>query len=982
MKKLWIAIMALATTSLTATAQRFTDKLGRGIVVVQTGATTGSTTNMVTWRRLGEEYWFVTYNLYKDGTLIAKNLTTTCYADNSNGLPTSQYQVAPVVRGVEQERSAAVSAWSQYVYKLGNNRCATGYLDIALAPVYDRDGNEVTSHYEPNDAELADVDGDGELEIIIKRLNTVDAKGYDSGLDDAKGNDRFIIYPKTSKEFVVFDAYDVDWQTGAATMLWRIDCGPNMVSHMMTETNIIAYDWDEDGRAEVVMRGADNMIVYGPDGKTQLYTIGDMTKNTRDTWYTTNEKGSPTGSMAYTHTGAEYLIYMNGETGALYQLTDYPLKRLETGETNLKTAWGDDYGHRSSKYFMGAPFLDGRKASLFLGRGIYTRHKMMAMDLDRSSHQWSERWRWNCNIPSSPWYGNGYHNFIVADVDEDGRDEIVYGSMVIDDNGKGLSTTGYGHGDSQHVSDFDPYRRGLEFFGCLEESRGKYGCNYRNATTSEIYYKHDGTEDDGRCLMANFSNEYPGCVGRSMQSGMINTVSDQLIDEYGGDSFINWGDLNFRIYWDGDLCSEILNSPGTAREAKIEKPGTGRLFTSSGCNMNNDSKNNPCFQGDVIGDWREEIIVRHGTDIRVYTSGMFTEHSLPTLWHDHQYRQAMVWQMMAYNQPPHLSYFLGEMEGITEAPPTLTNRDRVELADGSTIGTEYDRQHLLLATQGDMTVNVADGAAPAILTVNTPAWVQGHDSNGNITTTVYKHTLTGGRLSGEMLLVKQGNGILELPAGVHTYSGETQVWAGTLKFDGTLEHSPLWLNRFAVLDSDGGIFGSDITMDYDARLLPGGESHIGSITTTVLTMNFGARLVIDLDCSTQTADQVNAQQLVINTKDWQHGPQYLTPVIEFKVQQTPIPEGIYYIGTIGTIRGNLSDIRIEGLDGVEKYQLMLIGNKLCLVIGDDISAVTALKTDTKQPTEYYRIDGMRTDARQNGLYIVRQSDGTFRKVIR
>ena len=160
---------------------------------------------------------------------------------------------------------------------------------------------------------------------------------------------------------------------------------------------------------------------------------------------------------------------MNGSTGEKYQVITYPLKRLESGESSEKSAWGDDYGHRSTKHFLGAPFLDGRKASLFLARGIYTRHKMIAMKLDRSSHTWSERWTWNCNNSSSPWYGNGYHNFIIADVDEDGRDEIVYGSMVIDDNGKGLSTTGYGHGDAQHVGDFDPYRKGLEVFACNED---------------------------------------------------------------------------------------------------------------------------------------------------------------------------------------------------------------------------------------------------------------------------------------------------------------------------------------------------------------------------------------------------------------------------------------------------------------------------------------------------------------------------------
>ena len=919
----------------TAVAQRFTDNLDRGLVAVPTGSSGNSTSNLVTWRRLADEYFGVTYNVYKNGTKVASNLTVTTYNDSKSAPATTSYQVAAVVNGVEQAKCAAVTPWAQYVYKIDTRRCPTGYLDIDLASVYDRDGNDVTDHYSPNDAEMADLDGDGQLEIIIKRLNTVDAAGYDSGLDDAKGNDRYIIYPVESKEFVVIDAYDVNWQTGAASLLWRIDCGPNMVSANSTEIDIIAYDWDEDGKAEAVLRGADNMIVYGSDGKTQLYTIGDMSVNTRKTWYTSNEKGSSTGSLAYTSTGAEYLLYLNGLTGALYQKIDYPLTRGNASD------WGDTSGHRSSKYFFGAPFLDGRNASLFLGRGIYTRHKMMAMDLNRSTHEWSTRWSWNCSDSSSPWYGNGYHNFIIADVDEDGRDEIVYGSMVIDDNGKGLSTTGLGHGDAQHVSDFDPYRNGLEFFGCNED---KPAMNYRNATTSEIYIRRTATDDDGRGLMANFTNSYPGSQGRSVSTGILSSVKDEEISVLGGDSFINWGNLNFRIYWDGDLCSEVLDSPGTAKEASIEKPGTGRLFTSSGCNMNNSSKNNPCFQGDIIGDWREEIVVRHGAGLRVYTTGLGTGYSMPSLWFDHQYRQAMVWQMMAYNQPPHLSYFLGEMENITMAPPALTTRGRTLIANGGTVAKSVTSPVLLCETN-DMTVSVADGASPEVVFVNAPTWVQGHDDNDNITATVYTHTLTGGAFTGSTRLTKQGDGVLVLPAVTETYTGNTDIWAGTLQFDGIMESSPVWLNRFTTLKSAGGTFKKGITADYGASVIPGGEGNVGSITVSTLTLNFGARLVLDVDAVSMNADQVNASALVIGTQTdtiWEkYGPQYLKPVIELRQLNGTLPEGTYDLGSIGTVTGSVSDIILEGLDGAPSSSLQFTGGHLLLVVGSGVSTVCA-----------------------------------------
>lgn len=907
-KKHFLLTMLILLMSNVTLAQRHTDRLDRGLVVIPTGSTSGSTTNLVTWRRLTNEYYDVTYNVYKDGNRVASNLTKTCY--DSSGTPSSSYQVAAVVNGVEQAKCTAVTAWNQYVYKLENTRTATGFIDIPLATVYDRNGNDVTANYQPNDAEMADLDGDGQLEIIIKRLNTVDAAG---------------IYLESSEEFVVLDAYDVNWQTGAATLMWRIDCGPNMASLNSTEINIIAYDWDEDGKAEVVLRGADNMIIYGKDGKTQIGTIGDMSVNTRNTMNSHNDS-----QYAWTHRGAEYLIYMNGETGAQYQVTTYPLKRLESGESSEKSAWGDDYGHRSTKHFLGAPFLDGRKASLFLARGIYTRHKMIAMNLNRDTHQWTTRWTWNNNTAGSPWYGQGNHNFVIADVDEDGRDEIVYGSMVIDDNGKGLSTTGLGHGDALHVGDFDPYRKGLETFACNED---KPAMNYRNATTCELYVRRTANDDDGRALMGNFSNAYPGSQGRSVSTGIISSVTDSNIDAYGGDSFIAWGDLNFRIYWDGDLCSEILNSPGTAREAKVEKPGTGRLFTSSGCNMNNDSKNNPCFQGDIIGDWREEMVIRCGGNLRVYTSGIGTSYSLPTLWNDHQYRQAMVWQMMAYNQPPHLSYFLGEMEGITVAPPTLTNDGHTEVKNGNTITTTTN--HLLMCETNDMTVSVQDGASPYILTVNTPTWVQGHDDNNNITTTTYTHRLTGGAFTGKMRLAKQGDGILELPNVVETYSGETNVWAGTLRFNGTMQNSAVWLNRHTTLETNGGAFNSGIKADYGSNIVVGN----GGVTVSTLELNHGARVVLTI-ANDGSVSQLNATKLTINAKTgdvWKnYGPKYLTPVIELRPQGGSITDGVYNLGTVTTLSGSLSDIVVEGLDGIG-YELQRNGNKLQLKVGTGVA---------------------------------------------
>lgn len=950
----------LLVLSCAAFAQRHTDQLDRGLVAMP--AASG---NFVSWRRQADEFYNVTYNLYRGSTngstKIAEGLNVTNYKD-AGGSSSSTYQVEAVVNGEVQTKCAAVGLWSDYPYSLSKTH--NGYLDITLATVKDRDGVDVTSHYQPNDAEMADLDGDGQLEIIIKRLNTDDATGYDSGLDDNKGKDRYIIYPQNSREFVVLDAYDVNWQTGAATLMWRIDCGPNMVSANSTEINIIAYDWDEDGKAEVVLRGADNMIVYGSNG---TYTIGDTDVNTRQTWYSTDQSGNEISSMAFTNTGAEYLIYMNGQTGALYQQLDYPLTRESA------SAWGDNYGHRSSKYFFGAPVLDGRKASLFLGRGIYTRHKMMALDLNRGSHEWSERWSWECNDSSSPWYGNGYHNFVIADVDEDGRDEIVYGSMVIDDNGKGLSTTGYQHGDAQHVGDFDPYRKGLEFFGCLEDGP-YYGSNYRNATTSEVYYKYTNTGDDGRAMMGNFSNSYPGCLGRSVGSDLISSVKDVEVVPRGdvdgtqespnANNALYWGHLNFRIFWDGDLRDEILDSPGTGREAAVYDYESGRLFTSEGCNMNNGSKNNPCFQGDIIGDWREEIVVRCGTNLRVYTTGYETDYSLPCLWYDHQYRQAMVWQMMAYNQPPHPSFFVGEMEGITQAPPPLTKSGRTEIASGGSI-TSANTTPVMLCETNNMTVSVGEGAAPGVVYVNTPSWVQGTDVNGttgtkvksdgsvgatnlpSIETSTYTHTLTGNAFTGSTRLVKQGDGMLVLPDVTESYTGNTEIWAGSLAFSGTLSSSPVWMNRHTKFFGAPTI-SSSLTMEYGSTFCPSAAgitdaSTASYATATIGTLNMheGSRIVFQIDPANSLSDQVNIGTLNLRTRSgeaWEnYGPDYLKPVIEIDAK-SDLGNEKYTLGTLTSLNINGSPVSQSNetpigsvvLEGAGTGQLYFYQGKLVL----------------------------------------------------
>ena len=292
--------------------------------------------------------------------------------------------------------------------------------------------------------------------------------------------------------------------------------------------------------------------------------------------------------------GEEYLIYMEGATAKLYNpAMQFPLKRLENGETDLNAAWGDGYGHRANKFFFGAPYLDGLHPSIFLARGIYTRHKMIAYDVNPETHELVERWRWLNNEPGSPWFGEGYHNFGIADVDWDGRDEIVYGSMVVDDNGKGLSTTGYGHGDAQHRSELDPHRKGQEIFACNEN---KAGANYRDATSSRVYYWYQHPQDCGRCMAGKFTEEFMGSQLAAGTSGTVSSVIDEALPNATG-----LLGASFRIYWDGDLCSESLDGTNLTFY-------NGTITTLEGIHSNNGSKGPPSLQADIFGHGREAVL--------------------------------------------------------------------------------------------------------------------------------------------------------------------------------------------------------------------------------------------------------------------------------------------------------------------------------------------------------------------------------------
>ncbi|UCE07911.1 MAG: T9SS type A sorting domain-containing protein, partial [bacterium] len=252
---------------------------------------------------------------------------------------------------------------------------------------------------------------------------------------------------------------------------------------------------------------------------------------------------------------------------------------------------------------------------------------------------------------------------------------IVYGACCIDHDGTGLWTTGLGHGDAMHLSDLDPDRPGLEKWG-IHEGSGSPGSALLDARTGEILWQ-SANSDAGRGVAADLTASYRGAECWGGTNGLRSITNESA----GGTP----SSTNHVIWWDGDLLRELLD--GTS----ISKYGGDRLLTASGCVSNNGSKSNPCLQVDILGDWREEVIFRTGRSdsLRIYTTTTTTSHRIYTLMHDPQYRLSIAWQNVAYNQPPHTGFYLGD--GMNTPPiPDIKYPE----SDHTPIAWEEVQQHM------------------------------------------------------------------------------------------------------------------------------------------------------------------------------------------------------------------------------------------------------------------------------------------------
>ncbi|MHB9857943.1 rhamnogalacturonan lyase [Streptomyces sp. YIM S03343] len=594
-------LTALTGSSAEAATGRQVEKLDRGVVSVHTDSG-----NLVSWRWLGTDADKVSFNVYRSGTKVnATPITGSTNYFHSGAPAQADYTVRAVVGGVEQ-------ADSVHAIQL-----RTGYKDVPISPPSGGttpDGVAYT--YEANDASVGDLDGDGRLEFVLKWQPT-----------NAKDNSQSGYTGDT-----ILDGIKLD-----GTRLWRIDLGRNIRSGAHY-TQFQVYDYDGDGKAEIAMKTADGTV----DGTGTV--IGSSSADHR------NSKG-------YVLSGPEYLTMFNGRTGKAMGSVDYVPAR------GTVSSWGDSYGNRVDRFLAGTAYLDGSRPSLIEARGYYTRTVISAWDWRNGA--FTRRWTFDTSSSANSgkgYDGQGNHQLSVADVDGDGKDEIVYGAMAVDNNGAGLWTTKNGHGDAQHVGDLDPSRAGLEEFK-VDESSSKPSSFMADAKTGKVIWSTAADGDNGRGVSGDIWAGSAGAESWSSAVSGIRSPKGTVVASRKPSS------TNFLSWWDGDTVRELLD--GT----HIDKYGTSgdtRLLTGADVHSNNTTKATPSLSGDILGDWREEVVwpTTDNKALRIYSTPYQTSTRITTLLHDTQYRTALAWQNTAYNQPPHPSFFIGD--GMATAPrPTV-----------------------------------------------------------------------------------------------------------------------------------------------------------------------------------------------------------------------------------------------------------------------------------------------------------------------
>ncbi|SDR88034.1 rhamnogalacturonan endolyase [Mucilaginibacter mallensis] len=616
----FVLLLILFYTSITrlSCAQQQVENLGRGLIAIKYD----NRHVFLSWRLLANDRETASFNVYRQqkGEKAIKlnrvSLTAgTNFTDSTADLSKDNTWFVKSAGGLNNGKSSS--------YTLFSSKKPQQYLSIPLQqpPGGEIDGVKYT--YSANDASVADLDGDGEYEIILKWNPSNAQNPPQTGFT---GNQ-------------IIDAYKLD-----GTRLWRIDLGKNIRSGA-AYTQFLVYDFDGDGKAEMITKTADGTV----DGTGKV--IGDSSKD----WRTYDKTSGCYGKIV---NGPEYLTVFDGKTGAALSTVPFIPDRYPLN------GWGgtggnggnDSTGGRSDRFTAGVAYLDGKHPTAFFVRGWYGRTVIAAWDWQNK--KLTSRWVFDSRDRNNPYSGMANHSVSVADVDNDGKDEICVGAMTVDDDGKGLYTTGLGHGDALHVAKMDPDNDDVMVFGIHEiedttKTPPRPGVALYDARTGKIRFSIGRNVDVGRGVAADIDPTHPGFENWGGPGG-LRDLNGKTISKDRPSS------TNFVIWWDDDLTRELLDKNRIDKwDWKTNK--TINLLTAEDCEANNGTKATPCLSADIFGDWREEVIWRtkDNKELRIYSTTIPTKYRFVTLMQDPQYRTAVAGQNVGYNQPPHPGFYLG-----------------------------------------------------------------------------------------------------------------------------------------------------------------------------------------------------------------------------------------------------------------------------------------------------------------------------------
>ena len=606
--------MLLLVGSIFAFSQPYSgEKLSRGLIGIPT-----EEGMYFSWRMTLEDAAGLQFDLYRSSNGGAEVKLNKEPIDRTSDFLDRTVDYTVDNRWTLKATTGEVATWTRLK---GEER--NPYLSIPICKPEDGEIAGEPFTYTANDCSVGDLDGDGEYEIILKWSPSNSKRPPQRGFT---GN-------------TYLDAYKMD-----GTRLWRIDLGPNVRSGAAT-TNFLVFDFDGDGCAEICCKTGDGTV----DGLG--HRIGDAQVD----WRTWDKKSPSYGKIV---NGPEYLTVFEGRTGKELDSKEYiPTRYPLDGWGGVGGNCGNDNtGGRSDRFTAGVAFLDGKTPSPVMVRGWYGRTVVAAWTFTNGALK--HTWTFDSAAPGWEAYsGMGNHSVTVADFDGDGCDEICVGAMTVDHDGKGLFTTGLRHGDALHAGRFIPSRQGMQVFG-VHENEGDNEIVKRtpavamfDGATGEIIWQDGLGQDAGRGVAADIDPRYDGAECWCNIGGLRRGDTGEIICNRKPDS------CNFTIYWDADPLAELLDHVSISKW-NWNAESTDLLLKAEGVVSNNGTKGNPCLSGDILGDWREEVIwpSEDQTELRIYSTTIPAVDRRATWMNDRQYRLAIAWQNVAYNQPPHPSF--------------------------------------------------------------------------------------------------------------------------------------------------------------------------------------------------------------------------------------------------------------------------------------------------------------------------------------